>query len=224
MTKSKFNHKTKLKILALVPLTAILIVGVACVNGKNKQNIVTAVELVRMNVLYVGVDNPIRIAASGYEASQLIAVIDNGVISGKDGEYIVRPDKPGTTIITVSSKDKVIQTTTFRAKIVPDPVAKIGGSKGGVLDKKFLLEQEKVIVEMENFDFDLKFEIVEFVISTVFNGYWKELKSSSDIITEDQKALLRKIQPGGNVYFNEIKCKGSDGSVRKLGTVAFKLK
>ncbi len=105
MTKSKFNHKTKLKILTLVPLAAVLFLGVACVNGKNK-NVVTAVAPVKMNVLYLGVDNPMSIAASGYAASDLDVSIDNGTITGSNGSYTVRPDHPGSATIYIKQQRK----------------------------------------------------------------------------------------------------------------------
>ncbi|MFO7657751.1 MAG: GldM family protein, partial [Bacteroidales bacterium] len=130
ITKSNFNSKTKLKILALIPVAALIFLGVACVNEKNKTNTVTAVAPVKMNVLYIGVDNPVKIAASGYRSSKLEASIDNGTISGSNGEYIVRPEKPGKAMITVSIKGKTIQQSQFRVKTVPDPVAAIKTSNG----------------------------------------------------------------------------------------------
>ena len=223
MTKSKFNHRTKLKILALVPIAAVILLGVACVNGQNKTNVVTAVAPIRMNVLYLGLDNPIKIAASGYESSELIASIDNGTITGSNGEYIIRPRRPGNAIVTVSSKGTEIQKTEFRVKIVPDPVAKISGKNSGSITKSELLSAKGISVEMGSFDFDLEFKVVSFVLSaTVPNSYTvREEISKSDMFSDIQIDLINSLVINQKLMVEEIKAIGPDGSIRKLSPMVF---
>ncbi|NJK85037.1 MAG: hypothetical protein HC906_02740 [Bacteroidales bacterium] len=224
MTKSKFNQRSKLSILALIPLAAILFLGVACINGRNKATVVTAVEPVKMNVLYLGVDNPIRIAASGYDASELNVSIDNGTITGSMGEYVIQPKEKGSALVTIMVKDKVIQETMFRVKIVPDPVAKIAGKKSGIISKTELLEQEGIEAVMENFDFDLNFEITEFsVLAVIEGGFIYEQKSTSTKFTDAQKNIVQSLKKGHPVYIQDIKCKGPDGIVRSLSNINFKV-
>jgi hypothetical protein len=231
MTKSKFNHKTKLKILTLVPLAAVLFLGVACVNGQNKNNVVTAVAPVKMNVLYLGVDNPMAIATSGYETSDLNVSIDNGTITGSNGNYIVRPDHPGSALISVSSKGKVIQKTEFRVKVVPNPVAAIKVLSGDVPDyksegeisKKELLTADGVVAMMQNFDFDLSFKVVSFVMSaTVPDSYTvREEISKSNKFSNSQIDLIKSLVKNQKLTFEEIKVIGPDGKLRKLSPMVF---
>lgn len=227
MTKSKFNHGSKLRILALIPLATILFIAVACVNGQDKSNIVTAVEPVRMNVLYIGVDNPIKIAASGYAASDLFVSIDNGTISGKNGEYVIRPKEQGSAVVTVSSNGKEIQKTTFRVKVVPDPIAAIKckndlKTSGGISIKE-LLEDKKITVLMRNFDFDLSFEVVSFVMSsTVPNSLTvREEISNSNNFSNQQIDLINSLIVNQKLMIEEIIIKGPDGVKRKLSPMVF---
>ncbi len=222
MTKRKFNQKTKLHILALLPLAAILFFGVACVNGENKSNVVTAIEPVRMNVLYVGVSNPIKIAASGYEASDLMASVDNGSISGKNGEYVIRPKTPGSAIVTVSSNKKEIQKTTFRVKTVPDPIPYVAGLKGGDINKDELMNAG-VKTNLENFDFDVRFDVVEFTVSAAIRGFIMEAKSNSNTFTSAQKNIIANSSKGTRIYIQDIKCKGPGGNIRELPIIAFRI-
>ncbi|MBN1927340.1 MAG: hypothetical protein JW798_16010 [Prolixibacteraceae bacterium] len=222
MTKIKFNQHSKLRLLALIPLATVLFFGVACVNGKNKTKVVTAVEPVKMNVLYLGVDNPVKIAASGYDARDLTATIDNGIITGENGEFIIQAKRLGTAIVTVSSKGREIQKTTFRVKPVPDPVAAVAGNKGGNITKQELLNAKDIVV-VTNFDFDVSFDVVEFNVITLIDGFVYEQKSNSNKITEKQKEIIAKIKDGTPVYFQDIKCKGPDGTVRKMPVVAFRV-
>jgi len=224
MTKGKFNQRTKLKILALVPATIVLFLGVACINGKKEASVVTAIEPVRMNVLYIGVDNPIKIAASGYEPSEINVSVTNGTITGKNGEYIVRPKMQGNAhVIVTNSKGKEIQKTEFRVKVVPDPVAMMAGLRGGPIKKNTLLEQDEIVASMASFEFDISFEIVEFTVLTVLNGYVYEVSSKSNKITPKQKELFNKLKPNDKLYFQDIKCKGPDGSIREMATLNFKI-
>jgi gliding motility-associated protein GldM len=221
MTKSNPSQVSKLRILTLIPLAIVLFIAVACFNGKDKSNVVTAVEPVKMNVLYIGVDNPVKIAASGYDASDLTASVNNGNILGKNGEYIIRPKEQGTAIVTISSNGKEIQRTNFRVKGLPDPVVKVAGLKRGKIAKSKLLKENKIVAEMENIDFDLTFEIVEFTLSTAIDGFVKEVKSNSCSITPEQKDLISNAKIGQHIYIQEIKCKGPDGIIREMGISPF---
>ncbi len=226
MTKSKFNQQTKLKIIALIPLAAVIFLGIACVNGQDKSKVVTAVEPVKMNVLYIGVDNPVKIAASGYKTSALDVSIDNGTITGENGVFIARPKSPGSAVITVSRKEKTIQQTEFRVKVIPDPIAAILISnkvqyRGEDISKKQLQDLREVVAYMPDFDFNLSFEIIEFKVGIVKEGFYKTQTSYSNEITPEQRELIKQVDVKGErgdreVFFTDIKCKGPDGSIREL--------
>jgi gliding motility-associated protein GldM len=228
MTKSKFNQRTKLKILTLVPVAVILFLGVACINGQNKGNAVTAIEPVRMNVFYVGVDNPIKIAASGYNASELSVSVDNGTITGKNGEYLVRPAKEGTANVIVSnSSGKEIQKTAFRVKNFPDPIAAVKTAEGlktnGNITKKELLDAKGIIVSMNNFDFDINFTVESFVLSYTLPGKFVIVEdvSKSDKFSEKQIEGIKSLIQWQKVTIEAITVVGPDGTKRKLNPMVF---
>ncbi|MFW6275775.1 MAG: M56 family metallopeptidase, partial [bacterium] len=162
MTKQKINRQTNLKIIALIPFALILFLAIACVNDGAKSKTVTAVAPVKMNVLYLGVNNPVTIVASGYDADELEVSIDNGNIRGDEGEYIINPGQPGAAVVTVSHKGKEIQRTEFRVKEVPNPVTAVRIDHdyvtGGEISKAQLLKIDELVAHMQNFDFDLQFK------------------------------------------------------------------
>ncbi|MFC2136944.1 GldM family protein [Bacteroidota bacterium] len=228
MTNSKINQRTKLRILALVPLAIFLILGVACVNGLNsdKNDIVAAIAPTKMNVLYLGVDNPVITAVSGYKSSELDVLIkEDGTIKGSNGNYFVRPHKPGNLVIVVKHGDEIIQEAVFRVKRVPDPIPMIAGKTGGTIEKQVLMQQQELLAVMpEWFDFNMSFEVVEFLVSAKLkDGYVREYTSNSNKITNDQRKLFDSLDKEMKVYFEDIKCKGSDGTIRNVGTIAFKI-
>lgn len=225
MTKPKLSQKTNLKILTIIPVAALLFMGVACVNGqKTEKKVVAAVAPTKMNVLYLGVDNPMSIAVSGYDIEDTeVKVRENGQIEGSGGKYIIRPQRPGNLWVDVYADGEIVQSSEFRVKTVPNPVAKVAGKKGGEISKEELLESGKVIVEMENFDFDLSFEIVSYVLSATVPGSYvvREEISKKDSFSPMQIDLINSLIQNQKLMIEEIRAKGPDGSIRKLGSLVF---
>ena len=181
----------------------------------------------KMNVFYIGVANPVSIAASGVSESALRVSMSNGSITKGAKGYVVRVKKAGKATVRVSAEidgaTKSMGSAEFRVKRVPDPIAKINGKKGGRIKKNALIAVGKVSAVMENFDFDLRFNIVSFSVSTSIGGFEEEVRGSGSKFNGKQVALIRKVKPGRKVYFEDIKAKGPDGSVRNLGTISFKI-
>ncbi|MBN1187513.1 MAG: hypothetical protein JXB49_34875 [Bacteroidales bacterium] len=232
MTKLKFNHRIKLKILVLIPLAALLFLGVACVKGQNNNNdVVAAIEPVRMNVLYLGIDNPIKIAVSGYKASEIDVSIDNGRITGSNGSYIINPAHQGTAIVKVSNKGKTIQSSEFRVKRIPDPHVVLELNEGGVtrtvndgqISKVDLMDASGLKVSLGGSDLDLVFEVVSFVASTTMpdSTTIREEISHSDKFSETQIELFKSLIENQKLIFEEIMVKGPDGIERKLSPMVF---
>ena len=60
-------------------------------------NRTAVVSPVNMNILYLEVDNPLKISVPGFAASEITAVLNNGKLGvptkKSQGEYIARPSK-----------------------------------------------------------------------------------------------------------------------------------
>ena len=181
----------------------------------------------KMNVFYIGVDNPVSIAASGVAEDKLRVSISNGTIKKTGKGYSVRVKRAGKATIKVNAdiggNSRSMGTADFRVKRVPDPVAKIGGLKGGRMKKNKLLAIGKVQAIMENFDFALRYTIVGYTVSATIGGFEEEAKGGSAKFNGKQRTLIKKIKPGRKIYFEDIRAKGPDGTIRKLGTISFKL-
>jgi gliding motility-associated protein GldM len=181
----------------------------------------------KMNVFYLGVDNPVDVSVAGVQPDQISISVTNAR-HVKDGDsYIIRPIRPGNAFVVVSAniegKLREMGRKEFRVKTVPNPVAMVNNQKGGAISQGVLLAQLGVSAEMENFDFDLKFTITEFTVSAVVQGFVREYTSKSNRLTPDQKSLIKNLSRGNNVYIQDIKAVGPDGSTRNLSTINFKL-
>ncbi len=189
-----------------------------------------AISPTKMNVFYLGVDNPVAITASGVPAEALIVKIAPiGTIKKVgSGQYIVRVNKLGKTTITVYTKSdngqlRKLGSMTFRCKTVPDPKPRVGNLKPGPVPKVVLLAQQYVRAELENFVFDLKFPVVSFTVSATIGSFTEEYSTKGARITQQQKDLIKQLRPGQKVYFEDIKARAPDGSIRDLGTISFRI-
>jgi gliding motility-associated protein GldM len=184
----------------------------------------------KMNVFYRGVDNPVSVSVSGYSNKDIAASISEGsMVKDKDG-YIVRPGKgsEATVNATVTNPDGSKKTMTgqkFRVKNVPNPTPYFGGK--GVNDetikKTDLTAAQGLIAKMENFEFDLKFEVVEYKVSTTLAGNFVERLVKGPAVGGDAKEMLQKVKSGQKVFIEGIKARGPDGTVRNLGALSFKV-
>jgi len=182
----------------------------------------------KMNVFYLGVDNPVEISVAGVPADKISADATNGSIIPSRGNFIMRPKRPGNCLVNVyaeiDGKRRSVGSKEFRVKQVPDPIATVAGKKGGVIDKNVLLAQTGVAATMPpDFDFELNYTVTEFTLLSVVQGFVKQYSSNSNRFTTEQKNLINTLSKGSPIYIQDIKAVGPDGTIRNLSTINFKL-
>ncbi len=181
----------------------------------------------KMNVFYIGVDNPVSVSVSGVPGDKISASMTQGSLKRAGGDWIavVDPNAKGISKVTVSAningQNRVMGSMDFRIKTIPNPVAKVAGKIGGRIDKATLTAQIVVLAEMENFDFDLKFNVTEFSVSAVVKGFTQTKLAKGARITDEQKILLNGLTKGAKVYFDDIKAVGPDKRTRELPAIGF---
>lgn len=180
----------------------------------------------KMNVLYIGVDNPVSVSAPGTSAENIQVRMDGGSISGSKGKYNVKVTTPGTAKISVAvevapGRTQTLSTTEFRVKRIPDPVAKFAGKTGGAMGTVALKAQNAIFATLDNFDFDAKFKITQFsMIIAKPRADAIILSTSGNQLSESMRSALNGIGPGSRIIFDNIIAVGPDGSPRQLNAVA----
>ncbi|MBP7407399.1 MAG: gliding motility protein GldM [Flavobacteriales bacterium] len=184
----------------------------------------------KMNVFYRGVDNPVSVSVSGYIDKNISASTTNGTLSKSADGYIMRPGKDAKAMIsaTVTNPDgtkKSMPGLEFRVKNVPNPQPFFGGKSinDETIKKAELTAAAGVIAKMIDFDFDLKFEVVEYRLTMIVSGTPIEKMTKGPAVSGDMREMLAKAKPGQKVFIEGIKARGPDGTVRNLGALAFKV-
>ncbi|MEQ9186199.1 MAG: gliding motility protein GldM [Cryomorphaceae bacterium] len=182
----------------------------------------------KMNVFYRGLDNPVEVSVPGVPTEKLEISISNASKSGSNGVFMVKPGNGSTCSISVSAdmngKKQSFGKKEFRVKNVPDPKPYFGGKTGSdAIPRRDLLAAGGIIAEMENFEFDLRFQVVSYVVSATIRGNVVEANCGGPALSSDAKKIRAELKSGQKIYFEKIKVKGPDGSVRDLGTLSLKV-
>jgi len=185
----------------------------------------------KMNVFYIGVENPVSISSPGIPASKINASITAGKLYKKDGNYVVKIDKKVKgNRVTVSANAEVYGETMqlgkaeFRVKRVPSPTAEIAGQTDGKIDKNTLLAAGAIIPNMEDFNFDLYFEVTSYTFATLINGDWIPKNVRGNQFTKEISNIIRNGKRKQKFFFEKIQAKGPDGTIRSLNPVNLELK
>lgn len=186
-----------------------------------------AVAADKMNVFYMGVDNPITVSAAGVASSDVRVNVTGDATrkSGSGSNFIITGNKQGAAKVTVSAKGQTLGSFDFRVKRIPDPVAKVGGSRGGDIRSSTFRAQKGLYAELENFDFEARCIISGFEL--VYAPAGRDVVPSVNgggNFTPQTSRLVKLVKPGDRIFINNIKarCPG-DAGPRPLGTMAFKI-
>ncbi|MCB0769334.1 MAG: gliding motility protein GldM [Flavobacteriales bacterium] len=184
----------------------------------------------KMNVFYRGVENPVDISVAGYSPKDVAASMSNGTLSKAANGWIVKPGREAKAVVsaTVTNPDgskKAMPGVEFRVKNVPSPTPYFGGKSidDETIKKTELTAAAGVIAKMIDFEFDLRFEVVEFKVTMIVGGTPIEKMTKGPAVSGDMKEIFQKAKPGQKIYIEGIKARGPDGTVRNLGSLSFKV-
>ncbi|MBK9318716.1 MAG: hypothetical protein IPM91_07750 [Bacteroidetes bacterium] len=185
----------------------------------------------KMNVIYIGVPNPITVSVPGVPDEKVKAIPTGFTLTpdakaGK-GHFIAEAKgQPGAGKVVVSAdfngKPMQMGEFAFRLKRIPDPVAKIGGKKDGNIPKSALAAQPGIIPTMEGFDFDLYPKVLSYKMSRYGKGIdpIERSQDSGGSLSNEMKNDIEKAKPGNKIIFEYIKVSMPDGSVRQVNSIS----
>ena len=161
----------------------------------------------KMNVLYRGLPNPMTISFAGIPEDKVTASAP-GLTSVGKGKYNMNPGSGTEVTNTASGKlpdgKTVSDKKVFRIKNIPAPFGAIGGTTGTVKGAKSRLEVSQVSAKLEDFLYDLNFQVTQFTFkvpgqpAVIVNG---------DRVNAQCKAALARAGRGDVVTISDIKTK-----------------
>ncbi len=181
----------------------------------------------KMNVFYIGVDNPVTVSVPGIGNEKVRPQMTGGTMTSKGGgKYIVQVNKaaPGAkAIININAdfegKVRSMGKSEFRVKRVPDPIPSIGGVNDGFIEKGRMSSSGGVIAKLIDFDFDLTMVVTSFTMQTIKGGDLSpKLLSRGNKFTPEMMSEMSQAKRGQKFWFENITVKAPDGN-RRLPSV-----
>jgi gliding motility-associated protein GldM len=185
----------------------------------------------KMNVIYIGVENPISVAAAGVSSNEIRVTSNDMSISGSGGKFIAKATKQNMNASINVSAGALNQSFPFRVKRIPDPFAQLPlapsqNPRGGGMGSGTFKAVSGLVAILDGFDFDAKCQIQSFNFTY--------LAKRQDPVTYPNQGgsyngnvsgAVQKAKPGDTYYFDEIKgrCPG-DESGRPLNSLVFNIK
>lgn len=185
----------------------------------------------KMNVFYIGVDNPVSISVPGIADANLEASISAGTLTrnpeGKD--WIVKvPQGQQKAVITVNAmyqgESRPMGTAEFRIRRVPSPVAEIAGQVEGSIEKNTLLAAGAIIPVMRDFEFELFFEVKSFRMTTIVGGDGVSKRGNGNRLTDEMISMIQNARKGQKFFFENIQAEGPDKIPRSLNPISLEIK
>ena len=183
----------------------------------------------KMNVFYIGVDNPVSVSVAGAPSNSVKATCSGCNMNGSGGKYTVTLSKPGDITINVTAEGFPSTPFKFRGKRIPNPVPVLGAGpnkNGGLMGNGEFKAQGGLAAILEGFDFDAKCKIQGYELTRVAKR--QDPVSATNPGAKyggDAKRLVNAAKPGDTYYFDKVKsrCPG-DSAGRKLPSIVFKIK
>jgi gliding motility-associated protein GldM len=184
----------------------------------------------KMNVFYIGVDNPVSISVPGIAEANLRPSISTGTLTrdATNKGWIVRVPQGQKAVISVSADvmgtTRSMGSAEFRIRRVPSPTAEIAGQVEGTIDKSTLLAAGAIIPIMRDFEFDLFFEVKSFRMTTIVGGDGISKRGNNNRFTDEMISLIQNARKGQKFFFENITAEGPDKSPRSLSPISLEIK
>jgi hypothetical protein len=181
----------------------------------------------RMNVLYVGVDNPITVYAPNVAVSKLyVKMVRNDSVTillrSADESYTVNPTTAGFCQIDIYDGARIINSQRYSCKNIPAPIATIGGKYvGGNLTPGNLKAQMGVIAVLENFDFDARISIEGYTMTYISKGEkYTATQSGNPTFSPQMKSYIDRAANNDVFILGDIKIKFPNGQTTTLPAIS----
>jgi gliding motility-associated protein GldM len=175
-----------------------------------------------MNVLYLEVDNPLKVSVPGYTAGEISAIINNGTVSATKktlGEWSARPSKKGKANVMlfadVEGKRTKMGTVEFRVKEVPPPKAKVKFALNVngkmVIDKMKMVNAGGLGADLKDFDFKgVRYVITSYHLSGIYKGEQQHQDVKGPAFNTAMIGIIKNTKAGNTITISQIKARRVD--------------
>ena len=187
-----------------------------------------AIQLDKMNVFYIGVDNPISVSVAGVSSGDVRLSGSGGltITPNGSGKYIVKASRPTNDASITVTGGPLSKKFDFRVKRIPDPIPRLGNKDGGNINAGEFRAQAGVAAWLDNFDFEARCNIQGYEVTRVPRRQDPvNRQNRGPRFTGEVQTIVGMAKAGDIYYIDNIKavCPG-DAAARKLPDLVFKIR
>ncbi|MEM6963494.1 MAG: GldM family protein [Bacteroidota bacterium] len=209
-------------------LLAIITFSFLAFSKAYRQSPTVSVAADKMNILYIGVDNPITVAVEGVFSEDITVTCEDGKVENLGGGHFdIQVFQPGNKKITVIAKGITTREIIYRVKRVPEPRAVLGNSysSGGKVSMEQILSTDGIKAYLSNWPREefCSIESYQVIFQTGNNdpvSVFNDGAKFNDVVKE----LINNVKPGDVIYFDNVKSKcPGDPAARSMNSMVFKI-
>ncbi len=190
----------------------------------------------KMNVVYIGLDNPISVSVPGYSANQVqVSCGPGGTLSKgpQAGTYLLRVTGSSREVeISASVKDskgvtKKMGIQNYRVRPIPKPTPMLGSiESSGPVSAGVVKSAGFVFTTLKDFAFEgVKFTPTEYyIVYQPKKGDARAEKGTGSAITPAIRSILNNVRTGDRITLAQIKAVGPAGPVIIPSALAIEVK
>lgn len=177
----------------------------------------------KMNVLYIGLDNPISIAVPGFPPDKVSVTISGGLIfKTSSNNYIARVRTHGEATVNVSIKNddgsvRAMGSAKFRVRKLPIPGSQLGTLLNGGTEPVEVIKKyanQVYASQGEGFPIEgIKYTVNKFTVTIAYkdNKGMESVEVTGDKLNDKATELINKMKPGDKIIIDSISVTGPDG-------------
>jgi hypothetical protein len=211
----------------LAGIISMFILSLLITQVRAQQRILISAD--KMNIAYLGMDNPLTIVAEGYGCDQIVASCSNGTLTKGIGcQYFFRPEKEGFCDIVLRAKTKKgtkeIGKTTYKVRLAPTGSVSLAGKSSGKIADEIFKVQKGLSISFNNAELECDWRIQKYRIVVVRDS---ELLYEEDnygpFFNDKFQGQLKTLKAGDRVIFENIKAVDFNDRTRSINTMTFTL-
>lgn len=165
------------------------------------------------NIVYMGLPNQVMIAGMKMPAAD-----------GYEGKYEIRdiqgekctliPVSTGNFSFTYTDVNSQDQTVYFEARRIPLPDVHVAGMSADKCTVQEILDNPKLVIVCDIPDTYLDYEIISYRFGCKVNNSYIEYQSAGSEMSADILRVIKQLQPGDKIYFDDVRLKMPGGEIR----------
>jgi GldM C-terminal domain len=172
-----------------------------------------------INIFYIGVDNAIKLKTAKSESEYNIVIKGTATIFHEGGKnYIVRVSSVvDNCIVDVYDKaGKKVLERSYKTRTIAPPIATLNGLKDTVMRISRILINPLIRVIFPECYFRFNYKVTSFHATFIQGEDSTTTVAKDNVLSTEQIQILKTLQTGNKIYFDNIRTVGPDGRGQKL--------